>query len=91
MGVFVDIFYELGMTYRDVNLFCNVCEIEGYFTTSAFESRRHAKKDGWARMFVKQIKAYVDICPKCQKRKEKDKPYRIIGSHFGLDGYILKG
>lgn len=89
MGVYVDIFYELGMVYRDVTLFCNVCEVEGYFTTSAFDSRKHAKNEGWIRTFVKQIKMYVDICPKCQKTKKKDKPYRIIGSHFGADDVIL--
>ncbi len=89
MSVYVDIYYELGMVYRDTNLFCNVCEVESYFTTSAFESRRMAKKDDWIRKFIKQIKAYVDICPKCQKRKKKDEPYRIIGSHFGLQDDIL--
>ncbi len=86
MGAFVDISYELGMAFRDSNLFCNVCETEAYFTTSAFESRRYAKKDGWVRKFAEKAKGYVDICPKCQK---KGKPYRIIGSHFGLDGYVL--
>ncbi len=85
MGVFVDIFYELGMTYRDVTLFCNICEAEDYFTTSAFESRKRAKKDGWIRKFAKQAKGYVDICPECQKSKKRGKPYRIIGSHFGAD------
>ena len=89
MGVYVDIFYELGMVFRDVTLFCNVCEVEDYFTTSAFDSRKQAKNHGWARKFVRQIKSYVDICPKCQKKKKKDEPYRIIGSHFGADNVIL--
>ena len=85
LGVYVDIFYELGMTFRDVSLFCNICEVEDYFTTSAFESRSRAKKDGWIRKFVKQVKGYVDICPICQKKKS----CQIIGSHFGLGHNIL--
>ena len=69
MTVYVDVFYELGETYRDVTLSCDECLTEGYDTTSAFESRRNAKKDGWLR---KRIKGkYVDICPNCQKKEKK--------------------
>lgn len=71
MGVFVDIFYECGEVYRDVNLFCEACELEAYFTTSAFESRRNAKKDGWVRKFVKQAGEYIDLCPDCKQRKRE--------------------
>ena len=68
MGVYVDVFYELGMTFRDVNLFCDICEVEDYYTTRAYESRRMAKKDGWLRKFIKQEEMYMDICPKCKEK-----------------------
>lgn len=67
MGVFVDIFYEIGMVFRDITLYCDKCGKEDYFTTSAFDSRRMAKKDGWLRKYNKQKGRYEDICPKCKK------------------------
>lgn len=49
--------------YKDISIYCDMCNTEDYDSCFVKETRRAAKAGGWKR--IKIDGAYKDICPVC--------------------------